>query len=266
MTMQCVTMILCPIRCRSEFARFLPAGQAGTGTTRFKFVHDDLTFNTVPNRLTLLRMAFVPVVVGLLFLREPQWDLVAGIAFGVASVTDYLDGYIARSRKLVTIYGKLMDPLADKFLVVSSLIMLQELGRIHPVVVMILICRELAITGLRALASAEGVIIAASEGAKWKTATQMVAIPLIMIRERLFGVPFYPIGMALLYLSLGMSLWSAKDYVVAFFKAMKESRKNRAHERKLVREARRAARAARLAEKTARSIARMSGKGHDSKI
>jgi CDP-diacylglycerol--glycerol-3-phosphate 3-phosphatidyltransferase len=83
--------------------------------------------------------------------------------------------------------------------------------------VILLICRELAITGLRALASAEGVIIAASSSAKWKTATQMVAIPFIMGRS-LFGVPLYTTGMWLLYISLGISLWSAKDYVVEFLR------------------------------------------------
>src|SRR6185436_165458 len=97
----------------------------------------------------------------LLFARTDTTDLLAGIAFAIASITDYFDGYIARTRKLITVYGKLMDPLADKFLVVTSLIALQSLGRIHAVVVMLLVCRELAITGLRALASAEGVIIAA---------------------------------------------------------------------------------------------------------
>ena len=214
--------------------------------------HDDLTFNTTPNQLTLLRMAFVPIVIGLLFLKQPKWDLVAGILFAIASITDYLDGYLARIHKLETVYGKLLDPLADKFLVVSSLIMLQDLGRIHPVVVMLLICREMAITGLRALASAEGVIIAASRSAKWKTGTQMVAIPLIMIRSAGFGLPLYPIGMTLLYISLAISLWSAQDYIVDFFRAVREQRKQKMTERRNARKARLAARAARLAAKAER--------------
>ncbi|MBI2712421.1 MAG: CDP-diacylglycerol--glycerol-3-phosphate 3-phosphatidyltransferase [Bdellovibrio sp.] len=212
-----------------------------------------MTFNTAPNLLTLVRIVFVPIVVGILFIRDPRWDLVAGILFGVASITDYFDGYLARSQNVVTIYGKLMDPLADKFLIVSSLIMLQDLGRIHPIVVILLICRELAITGLRALASAEGVIISASDSAKWKTATQMVAIPFIMAQSGLFGLPLGPIGIVLLYISLGISLWSAKDYVVDFFKALKQSRILKSRERRLAREARRTTRAARLAEKTAKA-------------
>lgn len=216
--------------------------------------NDELSFNNAPNLLTLLRIALVPVVVGLLFLQQPGWDFAAALLFGIASATDYLDGYLARSRQQVTVYGKLMDPLADKFLVVSCVIMLQHLGRIHPVVVMLLICRELAITGLRALASAEGVVIAASDGAKWKTATQMIAIPLIMAKDFLPGLPLYPVGLALLYFSLALSLWSAKDYVVGFFKGLKESRKLRSKERMLAREARKQQRAARLEAKAKRSF------------
>jgi len=211
--------------------------------------NDDLTFNTTPNILTLIRIIFVPIVVGLLFLKDPRWDVVAALAFGVASITDYFDGYIARSQKIETVYGKLMDPLADKFLVVSALIMLQHIGRIHPVVVILLICREMAITGLRALASAEGVIIGASASAKWKTATQMVAIPFIMAQDGLFGLPLGTIGMLLLYISLGISLWSAQDYIVAFFIGLKEARKQKVNERRNARDARLAARAARLARK-----------------
>jgi len=214
-------------------------------------VTDELTFNTTPNQLTLLRMAFVPLVVGLLLIGTDRWDVWAGWAFTFASITDYFDGYLARRQKVVTVYGKLMDPLADKFLVVSALIMLQYLGRIHPVVVILLICRELAITGLRALASAEGVIIAASSSAKWKTATQMVAIPFIMARN-LWGIPILTLGMTLLYVSLAISLWSAKDYIVDFFRGIKKSREMKAIEKKNARMARHASRAERLAKKAKR--------------
>ncbi len=186
---------------------------------------DELTFYTTPNILTLSRALFVPFVVALLFMRDPSWDIAAAICFGIASITDYFDGYLARKSNVVTVYGKLMDPLADKFLVVSSLIMLQELGRIHPIIVILLICREMAVTGLRALASAEGVIIAASKTAKWKTVTQMVAIPFMMVKPGILGVPLYTIGYWLLYVSLGISLFSAGDYVVDFFKALQEKRK-----------------------------------------
>jgi len=187
----------------------------------------EFDFATTPNILTLARMVCVPIVVGLLFFGTPDYDLAASLVFGAASITDYFDGYLARAQKSVSIYGKLMDPLADKFLVVSSLIMLQHLGRLHPIWVILLICRELAITGLRALASAEGVVMSSSNSAKWKTATQMVAIPFMMAREPLFGIPIYPIGQGLLAISVAISMWSAVDYVVEFFKKLPERRRAR---------------------------------------
>lgn len=183
--------------------------------------NDELQFTNAPNLLTLGRVILVPVVVALLFVREPAYDFAASMVFAVASITDYFDGYLARRQKLITVYGKLMDPLADKFLVVSCLIMLQQLGRVHPVVNMLLICRELGITSLRALASAEGVVIAASTGAKWKTTFQMVAIGILIGYPFVESVPLEPIGQVLLYLSLALSLISAKDYAVDFFRELR---------------------------------------------
>jgi CDP-diacylglycerol--glycerol-3-phosphate 3-phosphatidyltransferase len=210
-----------------------------------------MTFNTTPNILTLVRILVVPIVVAALFVQTRTWDLVAGWLFSAAAITDYFDGYLARTQKIETVYGKLMDPLADKFLVVSALIMLQHIGRVHPVVVILLICREMAITSLRALASAEGIVVAASQGGKWKTAAQMFAIPFIMAKPSLLGLPTYQIGFGLLYLSLGMSLWSAKDYIIDVFRAIRANRKVKVEERKAARAARREARMARFAAKAA---------------
>lgn len=190
----------------------------------------------------------VPIVVFALTRHTPAGDWAAAILFGVASLTDWFDGYLARRQKSESMYGKLMDPLADKFLVVASLIMLQDLGRIHPYIVMLLICREIGITGLRALASAEGVVIAASSGGKWKTAIQMIAIPLLMIRTRPLGLPLYELGYVLLVISLGMSLWSAKDYIVGFFKGIAERQRLRKEKRMARKAAKREAKARRRAE------------------
>jgi CDP-diacylglycerol--glycerol-3-phosphate 3-phosphatidyltransferase len=195
---------------------------------------DDLEFATLPNILTTARVAMIPAIIWMLMQRNPTLDIVAGFTFAAAGITDYFDGYFARKYKTESVFGKLMDPLADKFLVVSSLCMLQELGRIPALLVILLICREMAITGLRALASSEGLIIGASQSAKWKTATQMVAIPWLMVPQGLFGIPLYPMGQALIYVSLAISLWSAKDYIVDFFIAIREKRKKK-------REAKRAA-------------------------
>jgi len=226
-----------------SLAEDLPESSAKPGKV------DEMTFGTTPNFLTLIRILFVPVVVLMLFQRTPEWDLAAALTFGAASITDWIDGYIARKQQLITIYGKLLDPLADKFLVISSLVMLQELGRVHPVIVILLICRELAITGLRALASAEGVIIPASNSAKWKTAVQMFGIPFAMVIHRPLGFPFYETGMVLIYISLAVSLWSAGDYIIDFFRGLKIARKERSREKKLARELRRAERLARMQER-----------------
>lgn len=184
---------------------------------------DALTFDTVPNRLTLLRMAAVPAVIFFLQRGEFESDVIACVIFALAAITDWFDGHIARAYQSETIYGKLLDPLADKFLVVSVLIMLQALGRIHPYMVMVLICREMGITSLRALASAEGVIIAAGAGGKWKAALQMVAIPFLIVYSTLFGfLDCALVGTVLMYISVALSLTSALSYAIGFFRGLKE--------------------------------------------
>ncbi len=183
---------------------------------------DALAFDTPPNRLTILRMVAVPGVVYFLSLRNFQSDIIAAVIFSLAAITDYFDGYLARAYKAVTIFGKLMDPLADKFLVVGSLIMLQQVGRIHPYLVILLICREMGITSLRALAAGEGVIIAAGSGGKWKAAIQMVAIPFLIIHVKIWGfLPCEQVGDVLIYVSVALSMSSAFSYVVDFFRGLK---------------------------------------------
>jgi CDP-diacylglycerol--glycerol-3-phosphate 3-phosphatidyltransferase len=189
---------------------------------------DQLTFDTAPNRLTLLRMIAVPGVVYFLSWRSSNGDIIACTLFVIAAITDWFDGYLARATKAITIYGKLMDPLADKFLVVATLIMLQNLGRIDPYVVMVLICREMGITSLRALASAEGVIIAAGSGGKWKAALQMVGIPFLIVSSRLFNVvDTILVGKVLIYVSIFLSLTSALTYALEFFRGLREKHKSK---------------------------------------
>lgn len=187
-----------------------------------------LHFDNTPNRLTLLRIAAVPAVIYFLLQRTMTGDIVAAILFSLAAITDYFDGYLARAYKTITIFGKLMDPLADKFLVVSSLIILQELDRIHPLLVILLICREMAITSLRALASAEGVIIAAGTGGKWKAAIQMIAIPFLIVNIKLWDlIPCDKIGQVLIYFSVFLSLTSAFTYAKEFFIELREMRREK---------------------------------------
>ena len=130
----------------------------------------------IPNVLTLLRILAVPVIVVALLDETPNGDALAAVVFALAALTDGLDGYIARRRQQVTTFGKLMDPLADKLLIVAALISLVSLDRLAAWVAMVIIARELAVTGLRALAAEQGVVIAASWMGKVKTALQVAAI------------------------------------------------------------------------------------------
>ncbi len=189
---------------------------------------DKLELDTLPNRLSALRIACVPAVVYFLISDDPMQNFISAVFFGIAGITDYFDGYYARIQKSTTVVGQLLDPLADKFLVISSLIMLMALNRIGPIVVILLICREMAITGLRSIAATEGIVISASNMAKWKTGAQMAAIPALMLHYTYFSINFQLLGTVLTYISLAVSLWSAKDYIVGFFKALRE----RAHKKR----------------------------------
>src|SRR3989440_3039370 len=131
---------------------------------------------TLPNVLTVLRILAVPVIVVALLAATPNGDALAAGVFALAALTDGLDGYFARSRGAVTTFGKLMDPLADKLLIVAALISLVSLHRLAAWVAMVIIARELAVTGLRALAAERGVVIAASWLGKVKTILQVAAL------------------------------------------------------------------------------------------
>jgi len=130
----------------------------------------------VPNLLTVVRILLIPVIVVVLLSETPNADELAAIVFAVAALTDGLDGYIARSRGSVTTFGKLMDPLADKLLIIAPLVSLVSLGRIEAWVAMVIIAREFAVTALRMVAVEQGVVIPASLFGKAKTITQIIAI------------------------------------------------------------------------------------------
>ena len=130
----------------------------------------------VPNVLTMLRIVAVPVVVVALLEETPQGDVIAAAVFALAALTDGLDGYIARRRKEITTFGKLMDPLADKLLITAALVSLVSLDRLAAWVAMVIIAREFAVTGLRSVAAERGVVIAASWLGKVKTALQVLAV------------------------------------------------------------------------------------------
>jgi CDP-diacylglycerol--glycerol-3-phosphate 3-phosphatidyltransferase len=144
----------------------------------------------LPNKLTLLRIILIPVFIIVLM---TGYYYISAVIFIVASATDALDGHIARKYNLITNFGKIMDPLADKLLVVSALICLVELGDVAGWMVIVILAREFTVTGLRAVAAAQGIVIAAGWSGKIKTVLQMIAVPALLLKNWPFvyvGIPF----------------------------------------------------------------------------
>lgn len=166
------------------------------------------------NKLTLSRIIMIPIFVFFL-LKGGQTDLViAGIIFIVASLTDLLDGHIARSRNLVTKFGKFMDPLADKLLVMSAFVSMVELGLVPSWIVILILAREFIVSIFRAIAAADGIVIAAGKLGKYKTTTQMIAIILICFSNFPFSYVNIPMDTIFLYLCAVLTVLSGVDYIV----------------------------------------------------
>jgi CDP-diacylglycerol---glycerol-3-phosphate 3-phosphatidyltransferase len=173
---------------------------------------------TLPNVLTVVRILLVPVIVVALLEETPNADTIAAVVFAVAAFTDGLDGYIARSRGIITNFGKLMDPLADKLLIIAPLISLVSLERIAPWVAMVIIARELAVTMLRMVAVERGVVIAASWLGKAKTILQVAAIFAVIAFETT------PLAVdALLYVAVAVTVVSGADYFFGMRRRMAEA-------------------------------------------
>jgi CDP-diacylglycerol---glycerol-3-phosphate 3-phosphatidyltransferase len=161
----------------------------------------------LPNILTVLRIMLVPVLVAALLGNTPAGDVLAAVVFVLASITDFVDGYLARTRGSVTTFGKLMDPLADKLLIVAALLSLVSLGRLPAWVAMVIIARELAVTMLRLGASQAGVVIPASTFGKVKTCMQIAAILAVIAVQ---GEPLWV--SLLLYATVLVTVLSGLDY------------------------------------------------------
>ena len=166
------------------------------------------------NKLTILRIFLVPVFMIVLLMDIPNGDYIATGVFAIAALTDMLDGHIARSRNQITTFGKFMDPLADKLLVSSALIMLIEMGRLSAWIVIVIIAREFAITGLRILAASEGITIAASWWGKFKTISQIVAIIVLLLNNYPFSLWNFPLDKISVYLALVFTVVSGADYLI----------------------------------------------------
>ena len=161
----------------------------------------------LPNLLTVVRILLVPVLVVALLAKSSSGDLLAAIVFAAASLTDAIDGYLARSRNWVTNFGKLMDPVADKLLIVAALVALVSLGRLEAWVAMVIIAREFAVTALRVAVATQGVVIAASAWGKIKTAVQVAMV------ISLIAVPGRPVWLsALIYATVAVTVASGADY------------------------------------------------------
>jgi CDP-diacylglycerol--glycerol-3-phosphate 3-phosphatidyltransferase len=190
----------------------------------------------LPNLLTFGRIAVIPVVILLIDRGTPEDCLWAALVYSAAALTDLIDGWLARRMQIVSVLGKFLDPLADKLLVMASLIYMVPMGRIPEWAVALLLAREIAVTGLRGIASSEGVVIAAGDDGKTKTALQMVGILCLIL-----GYPYHLVlgpldlgkvdlvyvGRALVYISLIFSVVSAVSYARLFAEAVEAKDRRR---------------------------------------
>ena len=167
----------------------------------------------LPNKLTLLRICLIPVFVIVMLSQMNNFFLISCIIFILASITDFLDGRIARKRNLVTDFGKFMDPLADKLLVLSALICMIEYNLVAGWMVIIIVARELTVSILRAIAADYGKVIAASGGGKIKTTSQMIAIILLLIGANYSNETIVFIGTIAMYIATIFTLYSGIDYL-----------------------------------------------------
>jgi CDP-diacylglycerol--glycerol-3-phosphate 3-phosphatidyltransferase len=179
--------------------------------------------SAIPNLLSLFRIVLVPIVVAVLESPDPESRAIAGGLFIVACITDYLDGWLARRRQSMTVLGQFLDPLADKLLVVAVLIMRASVPpepRVPAWMVVVIVLREFAVTGLRGIASRSGVVVPAEELGKYKMIFQIFALTGLLVHYR-YPIPatslvvdFHLAGMLFLWVALVVAVWSAIDYYV----------------------------------------------------
>jgi len=181
-----------------------------------------------PNAITAARIAMIPVILAFTYYEGRVNSFVAAGLFAVTGATDFLDGWVARRTGTVTVIGKFLDPLADKLILMSVLIMLVHLGRVPAWLVILILAREFTVTGLRTMAMSEGIVIAAGQEGKYKQSIQIAAISFLLLHYK-YRVDFLAfevdvdanvVGTWLLYLSLAFSLWSAWVYIRDFFAAV----------------------------------------------
>ena len=185
----------------------------------------------LPNLITMGRVVLIPLVLLFIDNFNPLRSFIASLLYLLAAAGDFLDGYLARKRGEVSTLGKFLDPLADKLLVTSVLVFMLALGRVEAWLVVVIIARDFVVNGLRSIASAQGMVIAASDGGKIKTALQLVSIMMLLIYFRYpalgtsITVDYHRAGLILLYVSTVVSVFSAVQYIRHFLAAaLRQSR------------------------------------------
>lgn len=166
---------------------------------------------TWANRVTILRIGLIPIFVALMYLPISQWW--AALAFTIAASTDFLDGYLARSRNEITTFGKFMDPIADKLMVATAFIILVGQGKMHALFCVVFVAREFVVSGFRLVAAARSTVIAAGWLGKVKTVTQIIAVVLLMIGNWPFRHVGVPLDQIALWTALVFTLLSMFDYL-----------------------------------------------------
>ncbi|MDD2272528.1 MAG: CDP-diacylglycerol--glycerol-3-phosphate 3-phosphatidyltransferase [Desulfuromonadaceae bacterium] len=184
----------------------------------------------LPNILTMMRIATIPLLAALLMSPSRSAGFWAAALFAIASITDWLDGYLARRMGIVTVFGKFLDPIADKLIVMAVLIMILPFDRVPAWMVLIILGREIIITGLRGIASTEGIVIQASDLGKFKTIFQLVALIGLTLHYNyswFFGIPhplltvdMHNVGMFFLWIATILTIWSGIDYLIRFIKVI----------------------------------------------
>jgi len=172
----------------------------------------------LPNSITMARISVVPFLFLLLASPGPFWSLVLAALFVLAAITDFADGFIARKYNMITTMGKFLDPLADKLIVNSAMILMIPIGRIDAWIVVIMIMRDLIVDGIRSIASSEGIYIQASILGKQKTLAQIFAVTALMIHYPFLGMDAHFVGTIVLYVAFLLTIYSGMDYFIKFYR------------------------------------------------
>jgi CDP-diacylglycerol--glycerol-3-phosphate 3-phosphatidyltransferase len=172
----------------------------------------------LPNTITLLRICVIPLLFLILLSPGRTLSLFIAIVYIIAALTDLIDGYIARRYGMVTKIGKLLDPIADKIIVSTAMILMIPMGHIPAWIVAIIIIRDIAVNGVRSIASSDDSVVSASKLGKLKTLFQNIALSALIIHYPLFGIDAHLVGIIVLYIALLLTVWSGVDYVLKFYR------------------------------------------------